>query len=46
MRGLRLERAAPDEAAWMRELLGRLGTPFGARVQLDPEGRLALARGP
>lgn len=33
--GLRVNRAAPDEAAWLQALLNREGRPFGTRVARD-----------
>jgi poly-gamma-glutamate capsule biosynthesis protein CapA/YwtB (metallophosphatase superfamily) len=38
LRRMRLERAAPDDAAWLRVALGRLGT----RIEPWGDGRLSL----
>jgi poly-gamma-glutamate capsule biosynthesis protein CapA/YwtB (metallophosphatase superfamily) len=34
-RQFRLHRASADDAAWLRDVLNRLGAPFGTRVQLE-----------
>jgi poly-gamma-glutamate capsule biosynthesis protein CapA/YwtB (metallophosphatase superfamily) len=34
-RQFRLYRASADDAAWLRDILNRLGEPFGTRVQLE-----------
>ncbi|SIR54477.1 CapA family protein [Micromonospora avicenniae] len=39
VRRMRLERAAPDEAAWLADLLGRIGERF----EVDPDGLLRRA---
>jgi poly-gamma-glutamate capsule biosynthesis protein CapA/YwtB (metallophosphatase superfamily) len=41
-RRLRLRRASRDDAAWLREVLEREGRRFGTRVDLRPDGMLAL----
>jgi poly-gamma-glutamate synthesis protein (capsule biosynthesis protein) len=40
-RRLRLERAARDDTAWLREVLDRESRRFGTRVELRPDGTLA-----
>jgi poly-gamma-glutamate capsule biosynthesis protein CapA/YwtB (metallophosphatase superfamily) len=34
-RQFRLQRASADDAAWLRDILNRLGAPFGTQVQLE-----------
>jgi poly-gamma-glutamate capsule biosynthesis protein CapA/YwtB (metallophosphatase superfamily) len=34
-RQFRLQRASADDAAWLRDILNRLGAPFGTRVRLE-----------
>jgi poly-gamma-glutamate synthesis protein (capsule biosynthesis protein) len=41
-RRLRLQRASRDDAAWLRDVLDRESRRFGARVDLRPDGMLAL----
>jgi poly-gamma-glutamate capsule biosynthesis protein CapA/YwtB (metallophosphatase superfamily) len=36
-RQFRLYRASADDAAWLRDILNRLGAPFGTGVQLDDD---------
>lgn len=43
-RRLRLERAAPADAAWLRSVLDDVSPPFGARVDAAPDGTLVLSR--
>jgi poly-gamma-glutamate synthesis protein (capsule biosynthesis protein) len=38
----RLQRAAPDEARWLREVLAGASERFGTRPDLDRHGRFAL----
>jgi hypothetical protein len=38
----RLQRAAPADVQWLRDLLGRLSTPFGTRVRLEDDHSLTL----
>ncbi len=45
IRRFRLERAAPEEAAWLRETLDRECRPLGGGVELGGDGRLALRWG-
>ncbi len=42
LRRFRLNRASPDDAAWLRQVLNREGEPFGTRVESGPAGVLAL----
>ncbi|MFI6824509.1 CapA family protein [Micromonospora sp. NPDC050187] len=44
MRRMRLERAAPDEARWLAELLGGFGPPFAPGFTVTLDGLLALRR--
>jgi poly-gamma-glutamate capsule biosynthesis protein CapA/YwtB (metallophosphatase superfamily) len=37
-RQFRLRRASAEGAVWLRNILNRLGTPFGTRVQLEESG--------
>ena len=39
---MRLHRAAPEEAAWLRDTVDRVSADFGARVDLTADGHLAL----
>jgi poly-gamma-glutamate capsule biosynthesis protein CapA/YwtB (metallophosphatase superfamily) len=39
-RQFRLYRASADDAAWLRDILNRLGAPFGTRVQLENNGMI------
>jgi poly-gamma-glutamate synthesis protein (capsule biosynthesis protein) len=41
-RRFRLNRASAADAAWLRNLLNRIGTPFGTEVELDDDNRLIL----
>ncbi|MCK9904910.1 hypothetical protein CC117_22440 [Parafrankia colletiae] len=41
-RRIRLERAAPADAAWLRGILDRISGGFGTRFALDPDGTLRL----
>jgi poly-gamma-glutamate capsule biosynthesis protein CapA/YwtB (metallophosphatase superfamily) len=34
-RQFRLQRASGDDAAWLRDILNRLGASFGTRVRLE-----------
>ena len=38
-----LHRAAPEDVAWLADLLTREGKPLGTRVNLDGRNRLSLA---
>lgn len=40
---MRLQRASPAEAAWLRDTLDRVSAPFGTRVTLDADHRLFVA---
>lgn len=40
---MRLRRASPSEAAWLRDVLERVSAPFGTRVTLDADHRLSVA---
>lgn len=42
MRRLRLQRATPAEADWLRTTLNRASQPFGTRLDRGPDGRLRL----
>jgi poly-gamma-glutamate capsule biosynthesis protein CapA/YwtB (metallophosphatase superfamily) len=42
IRKLRANRATPADAEWLGRTLRRLSQPFGARVELAPDGTLAL----
>lgn len=39
---LRLPRAGPSDAGWLRDTLNRISRPFGSRVELDPDDTLVL----
>jgi poly-gamma-glutamate synthesis protein (capsule biosynthesis protein) len=39
---LRLHRASAADATWLRDLLDRLGAPFGTRVRLEDDNSLTL----
>ena len=41
-RGLRLRHAAREDAAWLQAVLGRVSRGLGSRVDLEPDGMLAL----
>ncbi|MGN9779649.1 CapA family protein [Micromonospora sp. H33] len=41
MRRLRLERAGPEDARWLADLLGGFGAPFADGFTVDPGGLLA-----
>ncbi len=43
MRRFRLERAPIEDARWLAETLSREGRAFGTRVEIEADGRLALA---
>jgi poly-gamma-glutamate capsule biosynthesis protein CapA/YwtB (metallophosphatase superfamily) len=43
IRRMRLTRASPAEAEWLRATLDRAAAAFGSRARLTDEGRLALA---
>ncbi len=45
IRRFRLERAGPDETAWLRDTLDRECRPLGGGVELAGDGRLALRWG-
>ncbi len=42
IRNLRANRAIPADAEWLGRTLHRISQPFGARVELAPDGTLAL----
>ena len=42
IRALRVRRAPPDDARWLREVLDREGARFGTRVEPAADGALAL----
>jgi poly-gamma-glutamate capsule biosynthesis protein CapA/YwtB (metallophosphatase superfamily) len=39
-RKFQLHRTSADDTAWLRDLLNRLGAPFGTRVQVEDNGML------
>ncbi len=41
-RKLRLQRAAPEDAVWLRDLLNRLGAEVHTQVRLEEDGSLSL----
>jgi poly-gamma-glutamate synthesis protein (capsule biosynthesis protein) len=43
-RKLRLQRASGEDAAWLRGVLDQVSRGFGSRVDLEPDGTLALRR--
>jgi len=43
IRNLRINRAPPEDARWIADLLTREGKALGTRATLDPGGRLLLA---
>jgi poly-gamma-glutamate synthesis protein (capsule biosynthesis protein) len=45
IRNLRVNRAAPGDAAWLGATLGRISRPFGTRVEPAADGALALGPG-
>jgi poly-gamma-glutamate synthesis protein (capsule biosynthesis protein) len=45
VRRFRLQRAAPEEAVWLRDTLDREGRKLGSRVELNEDGRLELRWG-
>lgn len=45
MRGMRLNRAAPDDAAWLATTLGRVSAPLGVRAEMERDGSLSLRWG-
>ncbi len=42
IRNLRLNRAGAADADWIARTLDRISRPFGAHVQLTPDGTLAI----
>ena len=44
-RRMRLERAGNEDTEWLREALDRISRPFGSRVEVEPDGALALRPG-
>ena len=46
IRRMRLQRAAPAEAEWLRATLTRISAPFGSEVGLTADRRLILQRTP
>jgi poly-gamma-glutamate capsule biosynthesis protein CapA/YwtB (metallophosphatase superfamily) len=42
IRGMRLNRALPEETVWLRDTLNRVSAPFGVAVDLAPDGALVL----
>jgi poly-gamma-glutamate synthesis protein (capsule biosynthesis protein) len=42
MKNFRVNRAAKEEALWLRETLNREGERFGTRVELDKDNSLIL----
>jgi poly-gamma-glutamate synthesis protein (capsule biosynthesis protein) len=42
IRRLRINRASPDDAAWLEDMLNREGQRFNTRVKLDADNRLVL----
>jgi poly-gamma-glutamate synthesis protein (capsule biosynthesis protein) len=45
IRRFRLNRASPEEARWLRDMLNRKGAELGTRVESTASGRLALRWG-
>ena len=43
IRKMRLNRASPRDAQWLRDTLCRVGAPFGTRVELADDGSLVLS---
>ena len=46
IRRMRLTRAAPDEAQWLRDRLSQISAPFGSRVEMAADGHLCLRQRP
>jgi poly-gamma-glutamate synthesis protein (capsule biosynthesis protein) len=46
IRQMRLARACPDEARWLRDRLSQISEALGARVELAGDGRLCLDQRP
>jgi poly-gamma-glutamate capsule biosynthesis protein CapA/YwtB (metallophosphatase superfamily) len=42
MERMRLNRASPEEAGWLRDTLHRISGDFGVAVELGPDGKLML----
>jgi poly-gamma-glutamate synthesis protein (capsule biosynthesis protein) len=42
IRRFRLNRAPPQDAKWLCDLLNRLGSSLGTRVQMEDDGRMSL----
>jgi poly-gamma-glutamate synthesis protein (capsule biosynthesis protein) len=42
IRRMRLNRVSPEEAAWLRDVVHRVSSEFGATVDLAPDGALVL----
>jgi poly-gamma-glutamate capsule biosynthesis protein CapA/YwtB (metallophosphatase superfamily) len=42
LRKMRLNRASPDDAGWLRDTLERVSAPFGTRVDVSADGSLTL----
>ncbi len=42
IRRLTLTRASPADAAWLREVLGRISAPYSTRIDLTPSSTLTL----
>jgi len=45
IRKMRLNRAAPVDSAWLRDMLERGSAPYGSHVELQPNGTLILRWG-
>jgi poly-gamma-glutamate capsule biosynthesis protein CapA/YwtB (metallophosphatase superfamily) len=41
-RQMRLRRARPADSKWLANLLGGISRPYGSRIELEPDGTLAL----
>lgn len=39
---MRLRPASPDDSAWLRDVLDEVSRPFGARIELAPDGMLRV----
>ena len=42
IRNLKVNRADPADARWLRDTLERVSKPFGSHVELDVDGSLQL----
>jgi hypothetical protein len=43
-RQMRLRHASACDTRWLHEVVNRIGSAFGTRFDLDPDGTLALRR--